>query len=300
MRSSKTALFALAALLVLCFTLAARLSLWFGSWPGNRSASPDLVATVFGDSRRLLAEHFFVKADAYFHSGFYPSVFDRREAFQTPHIAEDSGTVAGHNEGDEHDFMGQPRDWIERFGRNFFPSTHTHLDQSRAGEQEVELGGSSDVREILPWLQLSAKLDPNDVRSFTVTAYWLRDRLGKVDEAERFLREGLRANPGSSEILFELGRVFVENRGDPDRARNLWEAGLRNWREQESAGTEPDPFLFLQLTSRLALLAQKQGHAERALHYMEFWKSRSPNPGKVQEQIDDLKQSLAAKQQDQK
>ena len=97
MRSARLPLLILVALLVLCFGLAAWLDLWFQSWQGNRAQSADLLNVLLGDSRRMFANHFFVKADAYFHSGFYPSVFDNREAFQTPHMAEDSGTVGGHN-----------------------------------------------------------------------------------------------------------------------------------------------------------------------------------------------------------
>ncbi len=70
--------------------------LWFQTWQGNRDQNRRVSLNVLmGDSRRMFANHFFVKADAYFHSGFYPTVFDNREAFQTPHMAEDSGTVGG-------------------------------------------------------------------------------------------------------------------------------------------------------------------------------------------------------------
>src|SRR5882762_2868597 len=166
-----------AALCVLCFGLAAHLDLWFQNWQGNCTQSADILGVLLGDSRRLFANHYFVKADAYFHSGFYPTVFDNREAFQTPHMAEDSGAVGSRNQGDEIGFLGKPRDCIDAFSREFFPSSHTHLDQ---GGAQADLGKSPDVREILPWLRVSAELNPNDIRTYTVTAYWLRERLGKV------------------------------------------------------------------------------------------------------------------------
>ena len=72
-------------------------------------------------------------------------------------------------------FLGPPRDWIERFGRHFIITEHTHL----AGKNRSE---------ILPWLKLSAELDPQKIETYTVAAFWLRD-LGKIKEAERFLRE---------------------------------------------------------------------------------------------------------------
>src|SRR5438045_958954 len=143
MRTSKSPQLGLGALLVLCFGLAGYLDMWFQSWPGNR-AEADVLTVAVGDSRRVFANHFFVKADNYFHSGFYPTVFDNREAFQTPHMAEDSGTVGGKNHGDETGFLGKPRDWIDRFSRQFFPSTHTHLDE---GGATGDLGKTSDVRE---------------------------------------------------------------------------------------------------------------------------------------------------------
>ena len=74
-------------------------------------------------------------------------------------------------------FLGPPRDWIERFGRHFMITEHTHLQ-------------GNNEREILPWLKLASELDPQKIETYTVAAYWLRD-MGKIKEAEGFLREGL-------------------------------------------------------------------------------------------------------------
>lgn len=157
----------------------------------------------------------------------------------------------------------------------------------------ADLGDKSEVREILPWLRLSAELNPNDIRTYMVTAYWLRQRMGRVDEAEQFLREGLRANPGSYEILFELGRLLEENRNDPARARNLWEAALRNWQKDETVKSDPESkFPFLQITSHLARLEEKAGNLSQVVHYLEMEKTLSPNPDAIQEQVDELKQKL--------
>ena len=292
MRSTRLFGLILAALLVFCFGLAAHLDLWFQGWAGNRTGSHDLLGVMLGDSRRMFANHFFVKADAYFHSGYYPTIFDNQESVRTPHIAEDSGAMKGENSGDELGFLGPPRDWIDAFGRRFMPVVHTHLNEGGAQGHSAaadDLGGSSQVREILPWLRLSAALDPNHVQTYTVAAYWLRRDLGKIDEAEQFLREGLRANPNSADILYELGRIYEENKNDPDRARNLWEAALHQWQKQELGKAHPDKFLFVNIVSRLALLEEKTGHRDQALGYMELWKLHSPNPTAVQKQIDELK-----------
>jgi tetratricopeptide (TPR) repeat protein len=219
---------------------------------------------LIGDSRTMLANHFFAKADAYFHKGYYPSIFDTPKNEETHMSAEHAGESHDDHAEDE-GFLGAPHDWIDRFSRNFFPSHHSHLEKD--GEE----------REILPWLKLTADLDPQRVETYTIASYWLRRRLGKVNEAEDFLREGLRANPESYEIYFELGRVYDENRHDPLMARNLWEVALRKWNAQSKRAEEennpalkPDDLVFDGITARLAKVEETQGNISKAIHYMEL------------------------------
>jgi tetratricopeptide (TPR) repeat protein len=297
MRATRTWILVLCGLMVMCFGLASGLDTWFQTWDGNRTKSSDALSVLLGDGRRMFAMHFFVKADAYFHSGYYPTVFDNRESFKTPHMAEDAGAVGGQNQGDETSFLGKPHDWIDAFSRQFYPSVHTHLNQggpASPAASQGDLGDSSEVREILPWLRISAAFDPDRVETYTVTAYWLRQRMGKVDEAEQFLREGLKANPDSHEILYELGRVCAENRNDLPRARNLWEAALAKWQKQESNEREPDRFLLNQIVSHLASAERDLGNYEKALAYMELWKQSSPAPEEVQARIDEVRLQISA------
>src|ERR1700744_6707479 len=168
MNSSRTYLLLLVALLVLAFGLAADLQPQFRELRWSR-ADGDVFAVLLGDSRRMFANEFYVKADAYYHSGYYPTIFDNNEAFKTPHMAEDTGAVASHNQGEETAFMGPPRDWIDAFARNFIPNRHTHLDQ---GGPKDDLSTSSEVREILPWLDLATEMNPDDIRTYLVTSFW--------------------------------------------------------------------------------------------------------------------------------
>jgi tetratricopeptide (TPR) repeat protein len=294
--SSRTTLWFMALLFVVCFTLATKLALGFQHRTGNSSDATDLLGVLMGDSRRLFASQFFVEADVALHGGYYPSIFDevapsnklkiasQDKVTPEPGVAAeqaDEHAQAGHEGHEEHgdlpEFMKEPRNWIERFGRNFYPAEHRHLDKPR------------EAAEILPWLWMSAELDPHRIETYTVTAFWLRKRLGRVKEAEDFLRAGLRANPDSVEILFELGRVFYEDRQDVPRSRNVWEAALRKWREQAARQAQPDRLLLASIVTRLADLEEKEGHTEPAVHYLELLKSLSPNPGAIQKNIDELR-----------
>src|SRR5438034_2008038 len=94
---------------------------WFQHWSGNRSKSADLLTVALGDSRRLFAKHFYVKADAYFHSGYYPTIYDTGSASSQSHMAAASGAAEDKDE-EGSDFLGKPKDWIDAFSRHFFPS----------------------------------------------------------------------------------------------------------------------------------------------------------------------------------
>lgn len=267
----------LALLLSLIFTLATYMEPRVGKWM-TRTQDQSLLAIVMGDGRRMFANHFYTKADVYFHSGFYPSIFDqaRQQA-----AAVDKDMAGGKDDNEEkHEAsmsLGEPKDWIDRFGRNFFPTTHSHLDKP------------GEAREILPWLRLSAELDPQLIKNYVVASYWLRSTLKKSNEAEQFLREGLRANPDSYEILHELAKIYYDDHHDPDHARNLWELALLRWREQDEAKKEPDQESYREIVSRLAMLEEKQGNLDKALTYLQLELKVSPFPDAVQKLIDDLK-----------
>ena len=249
----------------------------------TEAAGSDAALTVLlGDGRRIFANHLFVQADVAFHSGYYPSVFDQAAAPKdSRHMTAKEGT----KEDEEHEramnFLGQPHDWLEAFGRHFMITEHTHLEGGRE-------------RELLPWLKLSAEMDPHRIDTYTVASYWLRGPgLNKPEEAEKFLREGLRRNPDSYEILFELGRLCKENYHDTNRARNIWELALRRWRQQEATGKQPDPRTMEQITVNLARLEEQDRHFEQAISYLEMAKRASPNPKALQQQIDELRHKLA-------
>src|SRR5436309_1028035 len=107
------------------FSLTTYLEPWFQGWAGNRVQSGNVLSVTLGDSRRLFAKHFYVKADAYFHSGYYPTIYDNHSEpdGEHSHMAGTTGAAEGAHEK-ETDFLGKPKDWIDAFGRHFFPSTH--------------------------------------------------------------------------------------------------------------------------------------------------------------------------------
>jgi tetratricopeptide (TPR) repeat protein len=294
----------LIGLLVLAFSLSA----WVDprvTREGERY-SGNALEVMLGEGRRMFANHLAVKADVYLHSGFYPSIFDQAAAAeQREKAAAESAEAHVHTEDCEHDhdhehlhehgeeslpeghkcdtsFMGQPQDWIERFGRNFIVTEHKHLEGGKA-------------REILPWLKLAAELDPQRVETYAVGAYWLRVDQKRSDQAERFLREGLKANPQSHELYFELGRLHYESHDDVPRARNLLQHAYRLWQQNEGNKEEPDRQSFLGITVRLGKLEHEAGNPEKAIQWLTLAKALSPSPDSLQKQIDEIRSEAAGR-----
>ena len=271
-----------ALLAMICFSLATTLQPRVSRW-SDQAGAESVLKVLLGDGRRIFANQAFVEADVYFHGGYYPSVFDQAQA---PKDSRHMTAKEGSSEEEEHErqmnFLGPPHDWIERFGRHFLISEHAHL-------------GAGKEREILPWLKLSAELDPHRADTYTVAAYWLRKELGKPAEAERFLREGERNNPGSYEIIFELGRLYQENYHDPGRARGLWELALRRWREREGNKKDPDRHGFEEIVINLARVEEQTGDLKRAIEYLEMAIPASPNPQALRQQVIELQGKLAAR-----
>ena len=269
--SNRLAILILLLLATVCFAAATFIEPTATVWSSGQQT---VLKIMLGDAQRLFADHFYRKADVYLHSGYYPSIFDsgKKEDHLTEH----------HDKGEEEEpsFLGPPKDIFEKIGRNFMVTEHTHLEHGQE-------------REILPWLKISAELDPQSIKPYTVGAYFLAEHLGKVQEAEQFLREGLRANPHSYEILFALGKIYWGKYHDAARAQNVWELALRRWREQEPQKKEPDNFTFEEITINLARLEEQQGNFARAIEYLREAKAVSPSPQTLQEQITEDEQKLA-------
>jgi tetratricopeptide (TPR) repeat protein len=269
----------LAFVLMVCFTLATGIEPRAATW-SNRSKSDNVFSVLFGDGRRLFANQFFTMADVYFHSGYYPSVFDLREEGQKEIVAESHGHTDSPEDEIKEDFLGKPKDWIDRFGRHFRITKHTHLERG-------------NEREILPWLRLAADMDPQKIETYTVGSFFMRQHLNRPREAEAFLREGLRNNPDSYEILFELGRLYDENDHDTGRARDVWQLALYKWSKDPEA-VKDNKLAFEEITVHLARLEREAGNWQRAINWFQAAQKVSPDPNALQQRIDEIKKKMAA------
>jgi len=273
----------LSLLAVAAFCLALAIEPWSRGRQSDRSGS--VLALLLGDGRRLFANHFFAKADAYFHRGVYPSIFDPPRGEELHMVTEAAHAAEDHDEDHHEETPKNPGqspsgfDWIAWMNEHLQPTDHAHLS-----------GGNE--REMLPWLKLAIELDPTNVQNYVIPSFWLRTRLGRVDEAEALIRQGLKENPGSADLLYELGLIELENRNDPVRARNILEVALRKWRSEQAGRAEPDNLLAEEILARLAYIEEQAGNLQAAIARLEQLEKITPKPAPVREHIDHLKKSL--------
>jgi len=282
----RTALLTMVLLLVLCFGLVTWMQPRHEARLNKLEPGNSTLASLLGDGREFAADYFRTEADVYFHSGYYPSIFDqaRKQEESDADVMHPEDASGGDQE--EKGFMGEPLDWIDRFSRNFRPSRHTHLPGQK-------------IREILPWLKLSAELDPHNVQTYMITDYWLRGRLNASEEAEDFVRDGLKNNPHSPDLLFALGQIYLEDRKDYPRAKNLLVAAKHWWHvrddprpEKSDTGETKDYLLLEQILGGLVTDELAMNHLDQALAYMKELKANASDPDGVQKQIDLLEAKI--------
>jgi tetratricopeptide (TPR) repeat protein len=287
-----------ALLLAACFTVATlfvpRAGWWndvprAADWGKGPSQSDNVFKLLFGEGRKLFANEFFIMADVYFHSGYYPSIFDRQENEHDVAMPAHGQTEDADSTSD--DFLGPSPDWIAALDRHFMPNRHTHLS---SGGPSGHMKATA-VQEILPWLKLAADMNPQMIESYTVGAYWLQTSLHNPKEAQAFLLEGLRNNPGNSELEFDLGRLYYDSYHDPNRARNVWLSALRCWEAQsaEAKTNTETQLVHEEITMNLARLEEKQTNWPQAVKYLEMVKRISPDPVAIQKQIDEAQNKNA-------
>jgi len=161
----------LALVLTVCFTLATGIEPRASTW-SDRAKSDNVFSLLFGDGRRCSRTN-----SSPWRTFIFTAAITRpfRPARGRPKgiVAESHGHTDSPEDEIKEDFLGKPKDWIDRFGRHFRITEHTHLEHS-------------NEREILPWLRLAADMDPQKIETYTVGSYFMRRHLNRPRRPKRF------------------------------------------------------------------------------------------------------------------
>ncbi len=239
----------LCALLLCVLLLQIPLQTYHYSEASSVSVIPggEIISKILGGVFSGSADLLWLKTDEYLHKG----VTEHSHC----HILEEAG-IGGHTQHKhEHEHKGTEHGHELKHNRldklfakleyNLKPNITEHLHSKREDE-------------LMPWFKLTTTFNPHHVRAYAVGGYWLAFRLGKTEEAIKFLKEGIKNNPDGYQISTQIGIVYFSRLKDYKKAQYYFEKALKSQAEMD----EYDKAGILRF---LAFSYKFQGHTQKAI-----------------------------------
>lgn len=109
-----------------------------------------------------------------------------------------------------------------------FSDPLTRLSDALSPREHSHLRGAS-AAEVMPWLWLAVRTDPNNVEAYVTAAFWMAGEVGRPDLAMELMDEARTKNPRDYRVRLEQARLFLRM-GEISRAwsaigvaRKLWD-----------------------------------------------------------------------------
>jgi hypothetical protein len=200
-----------------------------------QAAKESIALSLMGQIQLTAHSLIWMKTLEYLHNGValrMPTKAEESRGFHA-HEATDVATGLAHKCGVPV-ALNEKMDWRGPVGtlhRIITPHTQIHRH--------------SDPTELIPWYQLTLKLNPNLERLYSLDAFFLADFAGEPRQALELLEGGVEANPWTFEIRAALGRHlsdYHQQLGIPpkeayERAAKILEEAI-DYGEKEKARLE--------------------------------------------------------------
>jgi tetratricopeptide (TPR) repeat protein len=188
-----------------------------------------------------------------------------------------------YTQADVYFHRGVPHEQERAFGNDIFqrlreqvsPTEHDHLE------------GANDIREIMPWLDLATRANPEDSASYLVAAFWLSSAAGRHDLALTVLDRAQCNIPYAYDIQLAKGRLFLHT-GRYTPAHQAFDAALAYW--EKSADPTRDDHLLDKAEALLyrALLQEIDGEIDAAISDLREMLRISPDRPALQARLQQL------------
>lgn len=133
------------------------------------TSAPSVFDTILGNGKLALSWNMIQRADVYFHRG-------------AKHAPET--------------LLKKDHPLLRMTKAITPPHGHYH----RSGQQ---------VQEIIPWLWLSVRADPQNTSGWLIAAFWIANELNRPDIAFKLLAEARSYNPSAYELYLDEGRLAI-------------------------------------------------------------------------------------------
>ena len=219
----------------------------------------DIIQRMFGGLRGLVGDWAFMKAEEYHHRGlpFMDAMkYHGGESFAAKMI--EHGGEEGEDEHAHEHAKEAPKDFYSKIYSSVKVTEDAHLKPA-------------EEKEVLPWFFVEVAFNPHDVRGYTLGGYWLQ-KMGRNDEALRFLKEGEKNNPDSATILGSIGWLYFQEEKLKDAAEYLDKAS-RLWLEDKEPNVVKTPYERSDryfAIDRLGAVYEKMGRIDDALRVYDI------------------------------
>ena len=254
-------------LAAICFYLVPRIDNFSYSFIKSKGIlERDVFFRTLGEAKDLVSDLSYLKADEYYHGGVkhkdsqpHLCVFSEKEIqigkqeVEHEHKEEETERPECLHEVIREKEIERKKiskfNILSRIGERLYIHQHRHLH----GKEE---------REIIPWLYYSVKLNPHNVKAYVIGGYWIGSRLGRVDEALKFLNEGLKHNPDTWEIYSEVGSLYFHQKQDYQQAIKFFSKAVSFMTDDNSDEHDKShAFTFL------AASYDRTGNLDKAIEY---------------------------------
>ena len=113
---------------------------------------------------------------------------------------------------------------FQRAAERVDPTGHVHLEPDR-------------IKEMMPWLSASLRMDPHNIENHLVTAFWLANKGGEPEIAQEILREAQVSNPRAYAIQIARGRIYLQQQ-QTEAAERCFSAALAFWPGDDDPGDD--------------------------------------------------------------
>ncbi|MCP4641638.1 MAG: hypothetical protein GY851_14440, partial [bacterium] len=167
------------------------------------SARESIAISLMGQVQFTVGSLVWLKTLEYLHNGV---------AYRMPTETEEQKGVCARAACDVHSGL-QHKDGI---AMTLTPSTDWRGpvgDLQRQIQPYMEVPRHSDPVELIPWYELTLKMNPNLERLYVLGAFFIAENAGEPSRARALLENGIDANPWTFEIRAALGRLLHDYHG---------------------------------------------------------------------------------------
>ena len=189
-----------------------------------------------------------------------------------------------YNKADQYFHKGVSRQYTENLANNPFQKTYHLLVPNK----HVHIEGHN-AAEMLPWLQLALKMNPHDIQTHLISAFWLANKCKRPDLAHTILQKAQWDNPFCHQVQLEIARLYLKEK-NVTKAKYALDAGIA-FVSRESVPTNED--INMEKAALLlyrSLLYEQDGETEKAISGLEEILHISPGRTHLNKRIQELRE----------